>query len=587
MYSLGIYTYHTATACLLQDGEVLGIISEERFNRIKNYAGFPKEAVAFLLKEHHLTPAQIDYVALSHRYGDLTYFKSLRQSSGRVETENRVVRVIGKMRGAISSFVFLPMVKPVYVFFYFWAHRFVGTHCLREEIFLLAEMLAVPASKFRSEGHHLSHAASSYYTSGYHNEKSLVLVSDGGGDGLCDLVAIASGSEWKILSQTPAFHSTALIYHDMTAYLGMKPLEHEQKVMGLAPYASEALGQSAYRLMADWITLDKKNRLQLASKFDTHYAYRYIEKAMKGMRFDAVAFAVQRLIEERMVEWVQESIKQTGVKTICLAGGLFMNVKLNMRIAALPEVDKLYVVPSCGDESTPIGACYLAYRDWYAKSGKEMVVTPFPPLYLGPNYSREEVLAILKTTTFHYEYIENVEQKIAELLAQGKVVAVMRGRMEFGARALGNRSILADPSRPHLVKEINDQVKKRDFWMPFAPTILQERSDDYIVNPKHIPSPHMMIAFHTTPLAQAHFAAAVHPYDLTMRPQILEEKENPSYYRLIKAFEKLTGIGGVLNTSFNLHGLPIVLGPEQALADFENSHLQYLVLEDYLVTKVR
>jgi carbamoyltransferase len=166
------------------------------------------------------------------------------------------------------------------------------------------------------------------------------------------------------------------------------------------------------------------------------------------------------------------------------------------------------------------------------------------------------------------------------------VVARLAGRMEYGARALGNRSILANPNNPDTVRVINEQMKNRDFWMPFAGTLLAERADDYLENPKHLPSPYMMLAFKTKPLAHKEMRAAMHPYDFTMRPQILEQNHNPAYYRLIKAFEKYTGIGGVLNTSFNLHGFPIVLGPSEAYHAFQNSGLQYLALENHLISKI-
>ena len=176
-------------------------------------------------------------------------------------------------------------------------------------------------------------------------------------------------------------------------------------------------------------------------------------------------------------------------------------------------------------------------------------------------------------------------EEIASLLSEGKIIARCSGRMEFGLRALGNRSILADPRRPDTVRKINQAIKFRDFWMPFTPTILAERQHDYIINPKSLKSPFMTMAFDSTELARKELVATLHPADLTARPQVLEEKRNPEYYSIVKAFEKITGVGGVLNTSFNLHGYPVVLGPEEAIFTFENSELDGLLMNDILIMR--
>ncbi|TDA32742.1 MAG: hypothetical protein DSO02_05025, partial [Hadesarchaea archaeon] len=304
-------------------------------------------------------------------------------------------------------------------------------------------------------------------------------------------------------------------------------------------------------------------------------------------RFDWIAGAIQRLTEEVLVEWVEKAIHKTGMRNVGVGGGVFLNVKANMEIMYRTPVTHFYICPSGGDESTAIGAAYWGYKILCGENAKTV---PIRDLYLGPSYSSQEVEEALrrwklKEKGIKVEEIGDIEGEIAELLSKGKIVARFRGRMEFGARALGNRSILADPSNFDLVKELNEQIKQRDFWMPFAPTILSERQHDYLVNPKRIEAPYMVLAFRTTPLAWKELKAAIHPYDKTCRPQVLEKEWNESYYRLIKEFEKITGIGGVLNTSFNLHGEPIVCSPDDAIRTFLNSGLQYLALEDYLLSK--
>ena len=251
----------------------------------------------------------------------------------------------------------------------------------------------------------------------------------------------------------------------------------------------------------------------------------------------------------------------------------------------LPQVTNLQIFPSCGDESTAIGACYWGYK----KMAGDFNPRPLSNLYLGNSYSNREIETFIKKHELGKKYrvrrLDNIQKEIVLLLSEYKIVARLAGRMEWGARALGNRSVLANPSRQKTISDINKRIKGRDFWMPFTPTILKEREKDYIVNPKQIAAPYMVLAFDSTPLAQRELIACLHPCDLTVRPQVLEKKVNPPYYKIIKEFEKLTGIGGVLNTSLNLHGQPLVSSPEDALYTFENSDLNYLVLEDHLISK--
>ena len=263
-----------------------------------------------------------------------------------------------------------------------------------------------------------------------------------------------------------------------------------------------------------------------------------------------------------------------------------MNVKANQLIAELPEVKSIYIVPSCGDESTSFGAAFWAYQK-YADVEKYPIV-PLKDLYLGTEYSDREISQELKKVRYRSLKIEkkaDIEKTVAGLLAKNKIVARFKGRAEWGARALGNRSIIANPSSFNVIKEINDQIKSRDFWMPFAPSIKLERLEKYVTNPKKIKVPYMIMTLDSTDLGKKELVAAMHPYDGTLRPQAVERDWNPGYWRLIDEFEKLTGIGGVLNTSFNLHGFPIVQTPEDALYVLEHSGLKYLAIGSYLVSK--
>ncbi|MGI0023398.1 MAG: carbamoyltransferase C-terminal domain-containing protein, partial [Nitrososphaeraceae archaeon] len=287
------------------------------------------------------------------------------------------------------------------------------------------------------------------------------------------------------------------------------------------------------------------------------------------------------------IKWIRNAIKNTGIRKLACAGGVFMNVKANMLILEMDEVDSLFIFPSGGDESLAIGAAYNVYVDYLSKIGKKVNTTPISSVYFGPSYSNEEIRESIKNLDDNYimEYHDDINGYIAESIVSGDIIARFNGRMEFGARALGNRSILADPSKYEKVREINAAIKQRDFWMPFAPTILSEKQDDVIINSKNVQAPFMTLAFRTKESAHKELVSAIHPYDFTARPQVLEKQHNVSYYDLITQFNKLTGIPAILNTSFNLHGEPIVCTPGDAIRTLQNSGLQCLAIGNYFIRK--
>ena len=331
-----------------------------------------------------------------------------------------------------------------------------------------------------------------------------------------------------------------------------------------------------------WVNPD----LTFSAKIHSSMFHQILPKFFAYERFDNVAAAVQTLTEDLLCEWVDMAIKKTNIADIICTGGVFMNVKANQKLAELPSVKSFYVFPSCGDESTAFGAAYYGY---IMKSKQDILpIKPLEQLYLGGEFSDEDIKEQInksKGKNFKVKFTRNIENEIASLLAEGKIVARFAGRMEWGARALGNRSILAHPSRQELVYKINDQIKSRDFWMPFAPSILDRDFAKYLKIKKKMAAPYMAITFDSTDKGKENFKAAMHPYDFTIRPHIVYKDWNPSYYKLIEEFKRLTGIGGILNTSFNLHGYPIVYTPEDALYVFENSNLRHLAIGSFLVSK--
>jgi carbamoyltransferase len=453
----------------------------------------------------------------------------------------------------------------------------------------VADRLGISSDKVVLMDHHLAHAYTGYFgfvPASKQHKSVTVLTADAEGDGKCATVNVAEGKTIAPQRVTRARHSLAVLYAAVTEYLGMTVNEHEYKVMGLAPYAQGPAVDRTYEVLKPlvWVSPDMK--------FDTSIGsgafLLYLERHLRGHRFDVIAGAVQRLTEDLLCEWVTRVSERYASDTFALSGGIFMNVKANKCIAELPGVGAVYPCPSAGDESTPIGAAYYGYHLLCRHTGNTFDPQPVRDLYLGPDVSDAEIEAALSKygdSGLYVSKVQDVESEVAGLLSRGAVVARLKGRMEFGARALGNRSILADPRNYAIVRLINQQIKSRDFWMPFAATILHECQHDYLRNPKNLIAPHMMLAFDTTLQGRAELPAAIHPYDYSVRPQILIEADNPDYYRLICEFRRLTGVGAVLNTSFNLHGEPIVCSPEDALYTLVRSGLEYLAMGRYLVSK--
>jgi carbamoyltransferase len=312
-------------------------------------------------------------------------------------------------------------------------------------------------------------------------------------------------------------------------------------------------------------------------------------EATLGLRFDGIAGGAQRLLEEALIGWARLMHERYGGERLALGGGVFMNVKANMLLAAEEWVRELFVFPSCGDESNAVGAAYLGYLQLCGRRGMTPAPRPLGPAYLGPALDDTEIEEVIRgrdlATRHAVSEPARVEERIAELLVADGVVARCAGRMEFGARALGNRSILANPSDHRVVGLINRMIKARDFWMPFAPSVLRERAPEYLVNPRGLASPYMMLAFPTKPERRHEIVAAVHPHDGTARAHIVDQAWNPGYHRVIREFERRTGIGAVLNTSFNLHGEPLVCSPADAIDTFERSGLPHLALGRFIISK--
>jgi len=300
-----------------------------------------------------------------------------------------------------------------------------------------------------------------------------------------------------------------------------------------------------------------------------------------------ISGAVQLFTEEMLLAWVKAAIARTGIRDIVCGGGVFMNVKANMLLAQLPEVNSIYVMPSAADESLSIGAAL--YRAYQRSQSMDRSASVLQHLYLGgdtsPEAERRALAAAKARDDLEITEPADIDAEIARFIADGEIVARCRGPMEWGARALGNRSILASANDYRLVDRINRIVKQRDFWMPFAPSILAEQADRYVEDPKGLSPPFMTFALPSRPETYEEITAGSHPRDRTVRAQIVSQNANPGYHRLIGRFAALTGRGAVLNTSFNLHGYPIAYTTDDALDVLRNSELDRLALNHHLVRK--
>ena len=584
MIVLGISETHCATAAILRDGAIVACASEERFTRLKNDAGYPRLAVDALLRELGLRAQQIDLVALAGRRAYAREWMNRVLHDADYARDYYGVRLqepragLGKRARKLGAR--LGLIEPAQGKF---------TLPESERLGLVTGHLGLGAERIVTLDHHTCHAASAYFGAPFAGAPALVLTNDNSGDGLCATASSGRGTTLQRHEAAPsAAGSLGSFYSFVTLLLGMRFGEHEYKVMGLAPYAPLKAVERATAALGGAFDLLEDTPARFAWR-RRGARYRLLLEDTLGLRFDAVAGGAQQIVENLLVRWARLMRTRYGGDRLALGGGVFMNVKANMLLASEEWVRDLFVFPSCGDESNAIGAAYLGYLDLCTRAGRPATPQPFGPAYLGPSIDDEEVEALLRerdvAARHRVSEPARIEERIADLLVSDGVVARCAGRMEFGARSLGNRSILANPADHRVVGVINRMIKNRDFWMPFAPSVLRERETDYLVNPKGLASPYMMLAFPTNPKRRDEIVAAVHPQDGTARAHIVDEAWNPGYHRVIREFERRTGTGAVLNTSFNLHGEPLVGSPVDALDTFERSGLPHLALGRFLISK--
>jgi carbamoyltransferase len=599
MIVLGIHDFHDSSACIMVHGELKALVAEERFSRLKRDMGYPYRSINFCLKQTGVDPRDIDHVAIASTQYSAFMSKVKAFSTFGVEDWFRLFEEywwprIYEKRETTEVILDLwndPRFKALDHYYDFsvidGSFQSIMDESLAKQIRLDAvrRHLGIESQRVGFYDHHSCHAWYALFGGPKREDNTLVYTIDGGGDKTSATLFRFAGGQMRELARSNKADPSK-IYRNIAFTMGMKGGEHVHKVMGLAPYATDRELMRSWRVFDGMFTV-KGDMICYADDREPPDNFFYFQKAFSKHRFDGIAGAVQQMFETAIYQWLEGCQRKYRSRSAVFAGGGAMNVKTNMILAESGLVDYFHVCPSPTDDTLCVGACYMAETRHDPRAWEYL--KPITDVYLGPEFDRSaiEAAVISKGIPDRFNLEERADaDKIASWLEDGRIVARLSGRMEFGERALGNRSILADPRNPETVHRVNRQIKYRDFWMPFAPVLLQERCFEYIkARNRDIVRSYMMIASETTDKGKAELPAAIHPADRTARPQVLQKRENASYYEIVKKFEVRTGIAGLVNTSFNLHGEPIVCSPEDALDVFLRSELDAVVMDDIAVKR--
>jgi carbamoyltransferase len=550
--------YHDAAACLLQDGVIVAAAEEERFSRRKHDARFPTQAIRYCLDAAGVVPEELDYVVFYEK--PLLKFERILASCGATFPFSRQMFV-----RAMQT----------------WLQEklWVGDR-LRKELCYSGPLLYGE--------HHLSHAGSAYYVSPF--EEAAVLTADGVGEWSTTAIGHGQGLDLELHEELHYPHSLGLLYSAFTTYLGFEANEGEYKVMGMAAYGQPRYVDEVRRLIN--VAADGSFALDLRY-FAYHQSLRAISQefvrlfgpprraeAELDSKYADLAASIQRVTEDTLVAIAQHAREATGARNLCLAGGVALNCVANARVLKEAGFERLYVQPAAGDSGGCIGAAGYLYHTVL----RQPRVWTMDHAQLGPEYSDAEIGAFLDQAGVRYTRLDRDARVrgIARLLADGNVVGWFQGRMEFGPRALGGRSILANPRDPTMRDKLNAKIKHREPFRPFAPSVLAGSAPRYF--DLRDDSPFMLLVADVHPDQREVIPAVTHA-DGTARVQTVTHAQQPLYYELIEAFGQLTGTPVLLNTSFNVRGEPIVCTPADAYNCFAHTDIDFLVLGSYLVSR--
>jgi len=558
MISLGInYSQmHDSAACIARDGEVLFAMAEERLSRVKHDARFPALSIQACLDFARVRADELDFVCQGWSRPHVQFLHDLScYASGKQLVDSRAL--LNSTRHFASM----------------W-HQRGGENRFRQ-------LFGPTKASFRFVDHHLAHAISAYAFSGF--DDAAVLILDGRGSWEASSLWLGRSGSLEHVWTIPWPNSLGLFYARFTYYLGFQPYSDEWKLMGLAPYGEPGVNLRDF-IIPDDNPYKVSARLLLGrdsapiAGIVSRLGPKRVSESEIDARHKNVAFAVQDACEEAMMTLARASVDKTGCRNLCLAGGVALNSKANGKIAASGIVDSLFVQPAASDDGVCLGAALAPYMD----NGGKLPLHKMRHADLGSASSDEEIEKSLQTYKLRATRVGDPAVVAAELLANGKILGWFQGRMEFGPRALGRRSILADPRDPEMNTKVNNAVKFRESWRPFAPSLLAEEANQYLESATD--SPFMTLTAQVRPEKRRMIPSVTH-VDGSARPQTVEREVNPRYWRLIREFGDRTGVPVIMNTSFNLRGEPIVCTPTDAVRTFFSSGMDALVIGNFVVEK--
>lgn len=552
---------HDAAAAIMQGGDLVACVEEERFTRQKHTGDFPSHAIQYCLQAAGITGADLDHVC----YYWNPYLSLAQQAWYVARHLPRSAQLVFNRQD-----------------------RYFPMFTVKRRAWQELGLTRASKAKFHYVNHHEAHAASAFYPSPF--DEAAILSIDASGEWTTTWMGHGVGNEIRAIKQIHFPDSLGMLYGAVTCALGFKFASGEGKVMGLASYGKPTLVEEMRRLVA----IDEANG-------DFHLDLSYFEWHVKGRghwvsdKFRAVfgpdrvpespvedrhadiAYALQAVTEEAAMALVRWLHRQTGSRNLCLAGGVALNAVMNGRILAQGPFENLFIQPAANDPGTSVGACLLTHIGNGGGRNYRM-----EHAYWGPSYNNEEIEQALRAAGVEYRRLDDAPAEAARLLATGKIVAWFQGRMECGPRALGNRSILSDPRTEEKKDILNARVKHREGFRPFAPSVLEEKCGECF-DSDH-PSPYMILCYNVLP-ERKHDLEAITHVDGTARVQTVSRKTNERYYRLIEEFEEHTGVPVVLNTSFNVRGQPIVNTPAEAIDCYLGTGIDALVIGDFLTMK--
>ena len=556
---------HDPSAALLIDGKIVAAVEEERFNRIKHSADLnPVAAVKYCLDTAGITMKDIDAVAFC-----------------------RSPEIVNKLRW---NFAWRIRRYPLYALLNIKrTHRYNRTYFKDAKELIGRFGRNIKDVDFHYVEHHLAHASSAYHLSGFDN--AAILTCDGKGE--YTSMILGEGKDGRIIKHKEIIipDSLGYFYSLVTRHLGFKANDGEFKVMGMSPYGDPnkadlsdliTFGDGTFKLNEDyfWPMISmRRHKMYKKAKDLVDLLGPMREGDGLSEPYIHIAAAAQKILEVCVIDMVRthlsDVLKRCGGR-LCFAGGTALNVRLNRKLLEMPEVESLFVQPAANDSGTSLGAATFVAVELGEK------VEPMQHAYLGPEFSDDYIKEVLERFKLPYEHHKNIEEVTAKMLSEGKIVAWLQGRMEYGPRALGNRSILANPATPGVADEVNGRIKFREKWRPFCPSVLAERAPE-MIKTRHN-SDYMTFSFIVDEEWAKKVPEIIH-VDGSARPQTVRQKTNPRFHKLISEFDKLTGLPIVLNTSLNRRGEPMVCSPEEAVQMFYQCGLEFLVMGNYLIKK--